>query len=304
MRDPDWRRLIAQLDGGRCTPFLGAGASDGVLAGGPQISRRWAGSAGYPFDDADDLARVMQYVAVEQDDPVETKIEFAEREFRGAAPPDFADPAEPHAALARFPIPVYLTTNYDDFMTKALHSAGRSPMPALCPWYPHADASLMSFASPEEFRDTAYHRDHPVVYHLHGHHAVPRSMVLTEDDYLEFLIQIAQVDAEFSKHGHQLVPPLIREAIASQSLLFVGYSLRDWTFRVLFHGLLHDLGRPFRHRHVSVQLNPSGATAEQRGRAAAYLERYFDNLNVTVFWGTARGFFAELHRRTGLGGGS
>lgn len=303
MRDSDWKRLIAQLDGGRCTPFLGAGACDGVLARGTQISQRWARSFRYPFEDAHELARVMQYVTVEQNDPVETKIVFTEREFQGARLPDFTDPAEPHAALARFPIPVYLTTNYDDFMTKALQAAGRAPMPALCPWYPRANTDVALFVSPDQLRDTAYHRDHPVVYHLHGHHAVPQSLVLTEDDYLEFLVQISRVETEFSKHGHQLIPPLIQEAIASQSLLFVGYSLRDWTFRVMFHGLLRDLGRPFRHRHISVQLNPGGATAERRRRSAAYLEKYFDNLNVTIFWGTARDFFTELRRRTGAGGG-
>ena len=34
--------------------------------------------------------------------------------------PDFRAPSEPHAVLADLPLPIYMTTNYDDFMVKAL----------------------------------------------------------------------------------------------------------------------------------------------------------------------------------------
>ena len=32
----------------------------------------------------------------------------------------------------------------------------------------------------------------PLVYHLHGHLEMPQSLVLTEDDYLEFLVRISR----------------------------------------------------------------------------------------------------------------
>src|SRR5205085_12621647 len=66
----------------------------------------------------------------------------------------------------------------------------------------------------------------PVVFHLHGHTGLAESMVLTEDDYLDFLINLARDD--------DLLPHRIQEAFTSTSLLFVGYSLSDWNFRVLF----------------------------------------------------------------------
>ena len=33
-------------------------------------------------------------------------------------------------------------------------------------------------------------RDQPLVYHMHGFDEYPASLVLTEDDYLEFLVAI------------------------------------------------------------------------------------------------------------------
>src|SRR6266511_3429004 len=124
--EADWRRLVEQVASGDCTPFLGAGACHGTLPTGKELSRRWAALHQYPFDDQAVLPRVMQYVATEARDAVYIKQRVA-RTLAGLGPPDFADPAEPHGLLARLPLPVYLTTNYDDFMTRALRSKGKNP---------------------------------------------------------------------------------------------------------------------------------------------------------------------------------
>ena len=54
--------------------------------------------------------------------------------------------------------------------------------------------------------------------------------MLTEDDYIDFLVRVSG--------DPNLLPPVIQEALASKMLLFVGFSLADWTFRVIFGGLL------------------------------------------------------------------
>jgi hypothetical protein len=48
-----------------------------------------------------------------------------------------------------------------------------------------------------------------------------------------------------------------------------------------------------------VQLAPVKETAseEQRKAAEAYLNSYFDNLKIRVYWGTARQFSKELRER-------
>ena len=70
----------------------------------------------------------------------------------------------------------------------------------------------------------------PVVFHLHGHYDVPESLVLTEDDYLDFLVAVSRDDG--------LLPHQIQKALAGASLLFLGYRLADWNFRVIHRGLV------------------------------------------------------------------
>lgn len=290
--DRDWSRLVDQLQAGDCTPFLGAGACHGTLPSGHELSQIWATDYGYPFVDHHDLPRVMQYAAISMRDHVTVKQQVA-RTLTGMSCPDFTNGAEPHGLLASFPLPVYLTTNYDDFMVSALRLAGKRPLAAVCPWYDQAprDARL---ATDDEF---VPHAGEPIVYHLHGSWQEPRSLVLTEEDYLEFLINLAM---DHASDGQRLIPTSILPSLTARPLLFVGYSLQDWTFRVIFHGLRRTVAGVQQRRHVSVQLPPP-ATADPnvRERAEQYLNAYFEKWNISIFWGTAQDFCIELRNRLG-----
>ena len=92
---------------------------------------------------------------------------------------------------------------------------------------------------------------------------------------------------------------MIQKALTGSSLLFVGYSLRDWDFRVLFRGLVSAMESSLRRMSVSVQLLPvrDDASSADRGRTQSFLDRYFDGMNVRVYWGTAQQFTAELRTR-------
>ena len=64
--------------------------------------------------------------------------EFIEQLFKDATPPDFGVENEPHRILAALPIPIYLTTNFDDFLSQALRRRGdRDAVLRLCPWNKH-----------------------------------------------------------------------------------------------------------------------------------------------------------------------
>jgi hypothetical protein len=69
------------------------------------------------------------------------------------------------------------------------------------------------------------------------------------------------------------VPPRIREAWAGTSLLFLGYRLADWDFRVLFRSILSYLERSIGLAHVSVQLVPGEdrISEKQKQKAQEYL---------------------------------
>jgi hypothetical protein len=297
--DKDWDRLIRQLEGGKCVPFLGAGACYGHLEMADELATIWADEHHYPFADRTNLARVMRYVATCDGDHVDVKERFLNRHIRNVGPPP-ATPDEPHAALARFPLPLYLTTNYDDFMVKALHNAGRSPRQVLCPWYPRAPYDPDAFAPPPGGTLV----DSPVVYHLHGHSGEPASLVLTEDDYTQFLVALVE-DRNKAEHNSaqlSLIPPAVHEALANKPLLFVGYSLRDATFQVLLQVIVKELALSQMRSHYSIQKLPvpADAAGQVRERAERYLDQYFAELKISVYWGSATDFFRELSRRAGV----
>ncbi len=94
----------------------------------------------------------------------------------------------------------------------------------------------------------------------------------------------------------RVVPLQVLPALTRRPLLFVGYSLRDWSFRMLFHGLVLAVADVQRRRHVSVQLSPpeDEIKTNEQHRAEEYLTDYFDHLNISVFWGSADDFCTEL----------
>jgi len=187
--------------------------------------------------------------------------------------PDFKDPCEPHSLLADLPCEVYVTTNYDSFMSDALRFHKREPLRLTCRW----NDSLAKCPAPKPPTVA-----NPWVFHLHGADTEPQSMVLTEDDYVDFLVR--------SQRDPKMLPHQVVRSLSHTSLLFMGYSLTDWTFRVLFRGIVCSLPNSLQQRHVAVQLHRSESEE-------SYLSKYFAGMKVRVFWGDAKEFVTELRQR-------
>jgi len=66
----------------------------------------------------------------------------------------------------------------------------------------------------------------PLVFHLHGQLSNESSLLVTEDDYIDFTVSLGQQGPD------SVIPHWIRRALSRTTLLFVGYSLEDWNFRV------------------------------------------------------------------------
>jgi hypothetical protein len=218
-------------------------------------------------------------------DPLFLKDKVSQR-LKEASPPDFQEHDEPHGVLADLPLPVYITTNYDDFMVRALESRNRKPRREICRWNQLLIRHQKSLFKPGFKLNVA----NPVVFHLHGCSEVSESLVLTEDDYIDFLVNIGK---------GKMMPERIEESFANASLLFLGYSLADWDFRVLFRSLSGYIERSTARAHISVQLVPVGAqaSAAQKARAQSYLDRYFRPFSISIYWGTCRQFVRELGTR-------
>ena len=52
LKDSDWATILLSIKHGKCTIFLGAGASAHVMPLGSQIAHEWAEEFGYPFEDS------------------------------------------------------------------------------------------------------------------------------------------------------------------------------------------------------------------------------------------------------------
>ena len=286
MPDLDREALLFRIKAGKCTPFLGAGATHGLIDGADRIASCWAKAEGYPLRECD-LQRVTQFLAIRGGDatvPKDKMCSYIESSLKAVDVKEWlARPDNPVAILASLPLPVYITTNYDDLMMTALESAGKKPRLELCRWN-RAVAGLESvFDRKSRFAPTP---ETPLVYHLHGHVSMPDSLVLTEDDYVDFLVNLAK--------DENLLPPRVKEAIAGSSLLFVGYKLADINFRVLFRGLLSSMEGVLRKVSIAVQLPPDGYSEDELGNVRAYLASYFEKTNVKVHWSDASLFLAEL----------
>ena len=296
--DKTWERLLKRIRDDKCTPVIGSGACTAPPSGADaeewekikypskeQIALKFAADYAYPLDDQTKLERVAKYVAA-TDDIMAPKEAFAEY-YGNLTTPNFSGlPNEPHRVLADLPFPVYLTSNFDDWMYRALTEyKKRDARLAICRWNRHIPEKAPSF-DPE----FAYSVANPLVYHFHGCTPWAESAVVTEDDYFEFLINISR---DYKSLAHRV------DRALGGALLFLGYTLSDWDFLVLFRLFANKL-RDSGNTHIAVQLEPSntpGDQAEKAAKAVKYLDSYFGSAQVKIYWGTCQEFCEELRVR-------
>jgi hypothetical protein len=200
--------------------------------------------------------------------------EFSER----LGYPRFESAMDPLLTLAEFPLPIYLTTSYHDFIEVALRRVGKNPRSEICRWHKGLEGIPVTWD--DNYQPTV---NEPLVYHLHGSDKHPGSMVLTEDDYMEFLVAISQNVGR----GADPIPRRVRQAMADSSLVLLGYDLDGWDFRVLFWGLIKP--RPLQQTSVSIQLVPNDIERE-------YLQKYLSEFEFRIFWGTISQYMQELRQ--------
>jgi len=305
-----WTGLIRMIQQGKCTPILGPRVHGRWLPERSEIARAWADQHGYPFVDRDELPRVAQYMASSQGDdfPRYEWLDALMREFRTRLPAELApakkqdtltalvqavdwkllvadDPNEVHRVAASLNLPLYLSANADSFMVEALKAAGKQPSREVCRWNENLDGLPSLFEEQPDYEPTA---DAPLVYHLLGSDEYVDSLVLTEDAYLDYLVQVS---AETER-----LPPTIWAALANSSLMFLGFSLRDWEFRVVMRGLVATREQRRKFKHVAVQLDLSDVQGDAES-VQSFLQQYFQNAEINVFWGTAQQFVAELREQ-------
>jgi hypothetical protein len=306
-----WPALIRSISQGRCTPILSSHLSEELLGSSRDIAQKWAETYHFPMSPhaRDDLPQVAQFLSVNQDSqfPRDELIEYLRGQITqryGDKLPDalhdaslielFEDlgrrqreqnPADPYKVLAGLPFTVYITINASNLLGHALEAAGKQPVIELCRWNEDIEALPSIYDKEPDYRPTA---ERPLVYHLFGHFDEPDSLVITEDDYFDYLIG--------TTGNKDLIPAAVRRALTDTALLFLGFRMDDWNFRVLFRSLMSQEGRGRRSRyaHIAAQIEPEEGRTLEPERARGYLETYFQGADISLFWGTTEDFINEL----------
>ncbi len=327
-----WGGITARLQDKRCTPIIGSELLSFMVGTQEQIARDWAQNQKAPFPlvmhDEDELPQVAQYLMAYLGINPAThemrwlKSRLSERYGAKISPglvtrlvdygdldvPDQAvlvndlisevgrldrqqNPDNPFAALADLPVKVYITTTPDNLLEDALRERTTSPKDPqslyLC-WRSElltADA-IRRYTEVTQVEPTI---KKPLVYHLFGSLQQPASLVLTEDDYFEYLMWINKPSLQIP------IPKPVTDAFEKNALLFLGFRMSDWNFRLLFRSILNGERRVTREAidSLAVQLK-QGEDYIQPERARQVLEKVFTQQRFNLYWGRSTDFLRDL----------
>jgi hypothetical protein len=330
-----WDGLIQNIRRGTCTPVLGFGLLESLIGPRADIAWHWAERYGYPLAEADrgDLFRMAQFVAVHQANPTVPgdrlmhylRAELLDRldEATRAALPDrglatllratgarrrAAGEVDSYAILAALPFRTYLSATPDQLLEDALRAAVRRPQVHAFDWLaedPGSAPQIQQVQTPEEEGDATAvglpPRARPLVYRLFGSLENPDTLVLTEESHLDYLVAMTRA----LQKEDSPIPLAVRRALTQSGMLFLGFRITDWDFRVLLrsiHDLLSEQGVRDRRRrlmNVAVQIDPESDCVADVGLARRYLADFLGRAaaNVSIYWGRVEDFLHELNER-------
>jgi hypothetical protein len=274
IKDRQLTAIVGRIHKGLCVPFLGAGVnvSGGDYVGLPLgrevallLARDLVEMAEGEFDslakvdvinealkeypgllrmELENLARVALYLERTVDSAHLMSV------IREVLPDEQRVPSELLCTLAELPFKVIVTTNYDRLMERALEAVDRDfhvvvqPLTSVEP----DDLSRLDDELAELKAEGTL-----ILYKIHGsfrdeaddNGADSKRIVLTEEDYIEFLA-----------HAASGIPRAILTELKDSTLLFLGYGLEDWDFRTIFKGTVETLERHETLRSYAIQRNP------------------------------------------------
>jgi hypothetical protein len=123
-------------------------------------------------------------------------------------------------ALAQLDFPLIVTTNYDQLFETALTGATKQPRKLVY--------------NPDKVGTPAWRvgsTQEPIVCKLHGDVDNRPSIVITDTDYIQFVLRMSD------PMPLDPIPITVRSRFTSSPILFLGYSLLDFNLRLLFKTL-------------------------------------------------------------------
>lgn len=217
------RNLVERIKRGNC-----------VLVLGPRVAVRANDPSRRPLDELLASELLARIDSLEKEHPpspitlrraadrymkIETRVSL-ELDVKDFYAREVGTTTDFHRDLAKLPFRLCISTLPDSLMLTAFKEAGKSPLKGSYHFKKDTGTTLSSPTS-----------DTPLVYHLFGDDEEPTSLVLTEDDLINFLIAIAR--------GAPKVPDQVRSIVTAQdaSFLFLGFGFQNWYLRVLLQVL-------------------------------------------------------------------
>lgn len=134
------------------------------------------------------------------------------------------EPRPIHTVLAQLePVRLIITSNYDTLMEQELNKYNRL-----------LTRHVYNAANPRtgHFDHSPFLEENEVLLHkMHGTVEEPGSLVITQSDYIRYLANLHDVDRGMPEYFRKTMLPHF-------TLLFLGYSLEDWNFHVIWDGVL------------------------------------------------------------------
>ncbi len=273
----EMERILDRIRAGKCVPFLGAGVN---------LTSRERGYRGLPLGGK--LARklaiklrasnsTLARLALEWEvrDDRSSLVEFLSRALRHEPADPRCVPSPLLRALARIrSLKLVVTTNYDSLFEKALDEEGRADDYEVVLQPPQGFDAIPEI---RKWMGDLQQQKKLIVYKIHGSFAPapdgsPPPLVITEDDYIEFLTVLGRGKAEDGEKGKIGVPPRVITELTASSLLFLGYGLEDWDFRTIHKSLIESL--PWHSARKSIAI--------QKGSQAYWLQ-YWAQKKVQIF---------------------
>lgn len=307
-----WQSMKTNIEMGRTVPILGFGLLEFLAGTQREIARRWANAYQFPLEarHVDSLPEVAQYLSTRmgflfpRDQFILQIQEGLRARYKSILPPGAEymraselisavgrlrrnqDEKNPYNVLACLPFSIYITANPDNLLEDALLDNQRTPIRRYSYWN-------KTLITPEAIQQEAAALNptplNPLVYHLFGCLDQPESMVLSEDDFFEYMMWVNNLSAQLR------IPDLLVRAYREKSLLFLGFSMNDWSFRLLYRSILNTERQAARAlvKSVAVQFQPGDLNLRPE-RARQFLEQYFPGDKFNIYYGSAEDFLREL----------
>jgi predicted RNase H-like HicB family nuclease len=191
---------------------------------GSQLAKILAKKCNYPGADWWNLQRVAQYFEKEV-----TFRSILVDEIKQAVDVG-REPSPILRMLADLEFPIVITTNYDHLYEQALEQKAKAENIAkpfdVSIYNPNVNRKAETVDCPR-----VPDPKRPYLLKIHGDISEPESIVLTDEDYIQFVLRMSEKHP-FHPFGNNVLAHLIK-----WPTLFVGYSLTDYNLRLLFKTL-------------------------------------------------------------------